>query len=106
MHDKLMVGWAVVALCGFVLGCSAHTGTGDASHQGPAEEAHVHGEADAHSHAAEGPHGGHLIVLGNEEYHAELVHDEGTHTVTVHLLDASMENPISAGSAISCTARG
>ena len=75
MHDKLMVGWAVVALCGFVLGCSADTGTGDASHQGPAEEAHLEAEAAAHSHAAEGPHGGHLIVLGDEEYHAELVHD-------------------------------
>ncbi len=95
MLDKWTVGWAAVALCGFVLGCSADTGTGDASRQGPAEEVHVHGEANAHSHA-EGPHGGHLIVLGDEEYHAELLHDEGTHTVTVHLLDAAGKNPVSA----------
>ena len=26
-------------------------------------------------HPTEGPHGGHLIELGNEEYHAELLHD-------------------------------
>ena len=29
-----------------------------------------------HAHPSEGPHGGSLIELGNEEYHAELVHDE------------------------------
>lgn len=28
----------------------------------------------AHAHPTEGPHGGDLIELGNEEYHAELVH--------------------------------
>ena len=96
MFNRLTFGWAVVALCGFVLGCSADPGTGDASHQGPPEEAHVHGEANAHSHAAEGAHGGHLIVLGDDEYHAELLHDEGAHTVTVHLLDAAGKNPVSA----------
>lgn len=29
-----------------------------------------------HAHPTEGPHGGDLIELGNEEYHAELVHPE------------------------------
>ncbi len=44
----------------------------------------------AHSddaHPEEGPHHGHLIELGKEEYHAELAHDDKTKTVTVYLLD-------------------
>jgi hypothetical protein len=41
------------------------------------------------AHPTEGPHGGSLIELGNEEYHAELIHDENSGKVTVYLLDAS-----------------
>lgn len=41
----------------------------------------------AEGHPEEGPHQGHLIELGEEEYHAELAHDEATKTVTIYLLD-------------------
>ena len=41
-----------------------------------------------HDHPAEGPHKGHLIELGNEEFHAELTHDDATKTVTIYLLGA------------------
>ena len=42
----------------------------------------------AHEHHHEhGPHGGHIIELGEEEYHAELAHDEAAKTVTIYLLD-------------------
>jgi hypothetical protein len=44
--------------------------------QPAADHAHVHG-----------PHDGELIELGDEEYHAELVHDPQANTVTVYLLD-------------------
>jgi hypothetical protein len=37
----------------------------------------------------EGPHGGGLIELGNEEYHAELVHDDAAGTVTIYVLDST-----------------
>lgn len=40
-------------------------------------------------HPSEGPHHGSLIELGNEEYHAELVHDDASGTVTIYLLDSS-----------------
>ncbi|NBW86722.1 MAG: hypothetical protein EBR23_07825 [Planctomycetia bacterium] len=43
----------------------------------------------AHAHPGEGPHRGTIIELGKEDYHAELVHDEKTDTVTIHVLDAS-----------------
>jgi hypothetical protein len=57
-------------------------------------EGHDHGDAAAQEHPTEGPHGGHLIELGNEEYHAELLHDENTHTVAIHLLDATGKQPV------------
>ena len=50
-------------------------------------------QADAinheHEHATEGPHHGSLIELGNEDYHAELVHDEQAGSITVYILDSS-----------------
>lgn len=51
----------------------------------PANGGHDHAE---HAHPTNGPHGGDLIELGNEEYHAELVHDEQGGTVTIYILDA------------------
>ncbi|WP_437193634.1 hypothetical protein [Planctomicrobium sp. SH527] len=52
-----------------------------------------------HAHPEEGPHHGHLVELGNEEYHAEVVHEDETGTVTVYLLDGSAKTavPIDAG---------
>lgn len=51
-----------------------------------------------HDHAHAGPHGGHLIELGEEEYHGEWTHDEASGTVTVYILDgaAKKEVPIAA----------
>jgi len=48
----------------------------------------------AHVHSAEGPHHGTLIELGRENYHAELVHDSSTHTITIYLLDGAAENAV------------
>jgi hypothetical protein len=42
-----------------------------------------------HDHPSEGPHGGSLIELGNEEYHAEMVHDDQAKTVTIYILDSA-----------------
>jgi hypothetical protein len=47
-----------------------------------------------HVHAEKGPHGGMLIELGNEEFHAELLHNEVTNLVTIYLLDGSAKNPV------------
>jgi len=49
----------------------------------PAQTATEHEPA----HVSAGPHGGSLIELGEEEYHAELIHDDAAKTVTVYLLD-------------------
>ena len=49
-------------------------------------------KADAHGHAEVGPHKGALIELGEEEYHAEFVLDEKTHTVSIYLMDGAVKN--------------
>ena len=53
----------------------------------------VHDHA-AHSHPIEGPHHGSLIELGNEEYHAELVHNEANGEVAIYLLDGHVEEAV------------
>lgn len=59
----------------------------------PATARHEHD----HEHAKPGPHGGHLIELGEEAYHGELAHDDPTHKVTVYLLDGAAEKTPPAG---------
>ena len=47
-----------------------------------------HDEA-AHAHPSEGPHHGDLVELGNEEYHAEVLHDKELGTLTIYMLDGT-----------------
>jgi hypothetical protein len=63
-------------------------------------EAEKHHEGDGHDHSAgehsdAGPHGGHLIELGSDEaFHAELLHDDTTHRVTVYILDGKAKDSV------------
>ena len=76
---KVIVAGCAVASLGFV-GCG-----GMKSGAGPKEEHHA---KDGHDHhPTEGPHKGHLIELGKEEFHAELTHEEESKTVKVYILD-------------------
>ena len=80
MKNLLTTSLATIAMAAFVLsGCadppdstptSTASATDDGHHEG---DGHDHGEG-GHEHPSEGPHGGDLIELGNEEYHAELIH--------------------------------
>jgi hypothetical protein len=49
-----------------------------------------------HHHHAHGPNGGHLIELGDHEYHAEIVFDPQSRKLTVYLLggDAKTAVPV------------
>lgn len=51
-----------------------------------------------HDHGAKGPHGGGIVELGEEEYHAEIVVDHDSHAVVVYVLgkDAKTAEPIAA----------
>ena len=67
------------------MGCLAFTVGCDPAAK-PKMEAHDAGTA-GHDHPSHGPHDGDLIELGNEEYHAELVHTATD--VTIYILDSA-----------------
>ncbi len=88
--------YAILALG--VAGCGGDSTDKTASSSGAETSAPPATVEAGHDHPSEGPHGGSLIELGNEEYHAELVHDEQAKTVTIYILDsaAKMSVPIDA----------
>jgi major membrane immunogen (membrane-anchored lipoprotein) len=101
MQCVTRVGLATIVLAAVLLtGCGA-----DSQHAGPttkpdaaptAPDGHGHDRGHDHGHASEGPHHGDLVELGDEEYHAEVVHS--TDEVAVYLLgpDAKTAVPIEA----------
>jgi hypothetical protein len=84
----LFVGWAGLAL---VAGCNS---ANEAYHDVPKG---VRVKDQPHEHE-QGPHGGHLVELGEEEYHAEVVFDSKGSKITVYLLDSTAKKaaPIDA----------
>lgn len=103
MSHRILHGSLAAALSAILVltGCNTSTAppaapAGD-HHEG---DGHDHDEkGHAHNHPAEGPHHGHLIELGQEEYHAELTHDDATKTVTVYLLDHEAKGPVAIADA-------
>jgi hypothetical protein len=90
---RSLVGLTLAAIAMMVAGCPAPTTTTPAG--GGASGGGSMGHA--HEHPSQGPHHGHLIELGNnEEYHAELVDDHGTHTVTIYLLDGAATGAVTS----------
>ncbi len=62
-----------------------------------------------HKHHHHPPHGGTPVELGEEEYHLELVLDEGTGRLQAYVLDGEMENFVRSTAAkivISATVAG
>ena len=86
--------WQVLGLSFAVMFLVAQVGC-NKTPQEPAggETAHEHEEGHDHDHG-DAPHGGQLLELGDEEYHAELLQDEKTNTVTVHLLDGPAKKSV------------
>jgi len=85
MKDFFKTAMAMLAMAAFTLsGCADPTN----SEQFNEVSEHDNEQSDqdphaGHAHPTHGPHGGDLIELGNEEYHAELVqphgHDDDAH---------------------------
>lgn len=76
---------AFLSLAVFSVGCGDST---------PNETGSKDVESDDHDHDHDHKpkHGGHLIEIGrNHEYHAELVDDHKTESVTVYMMDDHME---------------
>ncbi len=76
-------------------GCTGESASTGPETSAPPDTVDTHA---GHDHPSEGPHRGDLIELGNEEYHAELLHDEEAGTVTIYVLDgaATAQVPIDA----------
>jgi hypothetical protein len=83
-----------------IIGCagdsSENSATGGAETSAPPATVEL---GHDHAHPTEGPHGGSLIELGNEEYHAEMVHDDVAGTVTIYLLDSAAKASVPVDSA-------
>ena len=75
-----------------LLGLAAMCGAGGVSAVAAQPKAQRAGHA--HAHPTEGPHHGSLIELGREDYHAELVHDDATNTVTIYVLDGAAKDAV------------
>ncbi|HEY5228562.1 MAG TPA: hypothetical protein VIJ19_08470 [Opitutaceae bacterium] len=61
--------------------------------------------SEAHMHHHHAPHAGTVVVLGDEEYHIELVLDDATGTLQAYVLDSELESFVRSTSAsISITA--
>lgn len=85
ISPRLVLG-ALLSLC--VVGCQADKDDArtfkpqdDVQNTAPPAEAHAHG-----------PNGGHILELGEEEFHAEVAMDTAR-KLTVYLLDEAVKNP-------------
>lgn len=85
------------------LGCAGESATDGPETASPPATADSHDDHDGHDHGehahpSEGPHHGDLVELGNEEFHAEILHDDDAGTVTIYVLDsgATVQVPIEA----------
>ena len=98
MKTLISMSLAVLAISIFAIGCD-NSGTNKSG------STDIHSEDDGHNHGGDGHdghdhsahdhsprHGGHLIEVGrNHEFHAEIVDDHKTESVTVYMMDSHME---------------
>ena len=87
-----LAGLAMFALAGCTepdAGTTSNSGGSTVMTEAPPETT-AHAE---HAHPSEGPHHGDLVELGNEEYHAEVVHGEGG-SVSVYILDSAATSAV------------
>jgi hypothetical protein len=68
---------------GLVLGSLLLAGCGDHAHR----HTHDHGGHGGHGHHHEAPHGGTLVVLGNEEFHIAFLRQAEAGAMLAYILD-------------------
>ncbi len=73
----------------------AETQTASTGHD-PADD---HGHDHGHGHEETGPHGGHIVEIGQEQFHAEWTHDDASGEVVVYLLDSSAKSDVAISAA-------
>ena len=87
---------SMAGLLGGVVGCDS--GKSDYKKADEIKKAPAAHDEHDHDHGAKGPHGGSLVELGAEQYHAEIVLDHDAHVLRVFLLgpDAKTAAPVAA----------
>ncbi len=96
-RTSVAVWLCLAGLLFVVVGCSDGGEYGDydqAEERTDVGQTSGHAGHQHHEHGgALGPHQGHLIELGEEEYHAELVFDKQTRKTTVYILGSDAKTP-------------
>lgn len=84
------------SVCVLALGCGPSADYKPSSKLPPAtKKEHDHATHEgAHLHYGAGPHGGAVVELGGDDYHAELVFDHDAHALQVFLLKADAKSPL------------
>jgi hypothetical protein len=85
---KCLVAALAVAFSLWLTGCNSAPNNATAP---KAVDAHDHEHEHAHHH--HGPHDGHLMEIGEEEFHAEWTHDQSG-KVTFYILDAEAKKEV------------
>jgi hypothetical protein len=93
MHRPFLV--TLMIAVALFLGCNdSKSNPEDLSHNTPIVDEHAaHGdehEGHDHSHDSTGMHGGHILELGDEQYHIEWLHDDDTGVITIYVLSSDM----------------
>ena len=57
-------------------------------------DGHQHEGEHAHAPGALGPQGGHVLELGEEQYHAEWTHEDLSGEIVIYLLDADIKQDV------------
>ena len=88
LTKKIVTAIALSGVLMFAAGCSKDGDTTgyNKTPETKVKDKHEHGEhehGDHEEHA--GPHGGHVIELGEEEYHAEMTFDEKTRDIKIYM---------------------
>lgn len=87
-------GWIICLTAAVYLTGCTNQPSGDVGDVTPAaEEKHDHDHDHDHAHA-HGPHDGHVIELGDEEYHAEITLDEESKKLTIYVYGPELKNAV------------
>lgn len=87
----------LLTVSGLGLGCGASKSDYKdlASVQANAPKQHDHATHEgAHLHYGAGPHGGTLLELGGDDFHAELVFDHDSHAIRIFLYGGDAKTPL------------
>lgn len=87
----------LILAAGLLAGCGSSHDEHDGHDHGPGGHVHEDGEehgADEGGHVHTAPHGGLLVILGEETAHVELLHDADKGELRAYLLGAHADSPV------------